>query len=265
MKICHTLCIAFLLPFAGFQSLRGQAANDECTSALPLNDVTNWCSDNGAFSNSNASLSNLSQASCFPDVTNDVWFSFVAEATTVQVTVIGNTTGNPGPGGTLENPQFAIYSGDCNGALTEIACASDAFGTHIVESFAGPLTVGETYYIRVDGRDEQKGTFRLCINNYNAVPDPNSDCPTGVILCDKSPFTVESLIGTGALNNEIGPGVCVQTEYASAWYRWTCKDAGTLSFTITPSNPSDDIDFAVFELPDGIDDCEGKVKVRCMA
>jgi gliding motility-associated-like protein len=265
MKICHTLCLAFLLSFAGFEPLRGQAANDECTTALPLNDVSNWCSDNGAFSNGNASLSNLFQASCFPDVTNDVWFSFVAEATTVQVTVIGNTTGNPGPGGTLENPQFAIYSGSCNGALTEIACASDGFGTHIVESFAGPLTVGQTYYIRVDGRDGQTGTFRLCINNYNAVPDPSSDCPTGVILCDKSSFTVESLIGTGSLNNEVGPGVCVQTEYASAWYRWTCKDAGTLSFTITPSNPSDDIDFAVFELPDGIDDCEGKVKVRCMA
>lgn len=264
-KVLLPVLVRSLSLLAGIAPLAAQPANDNCDAALVIADVTNWCSDPAAFTNAGATAGPFGQPSCFPDLAHDVWFAFVAEATTVQVTVIGNTAGNTTPGGTLENPQFAVYSGTCGGTLTEIACASDGFGTNIVESFAGPLTVGQTYYIRVDARFDQTGTFQLCINNFNAVPDPSSDCPTGVILCDKSPFTVESLVGTGNLNDEIGPGVCVQIEFASAWYRWTCQDPGTLSFTITPTNPSDDIDFAVFELPGGIDDCSGKVKLRCMA
>ncbi len=262
-KLCSLSLLLAPVFFANV--IFAQPANDECASATPLNDVTSWCSASGAFSNANATLSNTPQPSCFPDVTSDVWFSFVAEATTLQVAVIGNTSGNQGPGGTLNNPQFAVYSGSCGGLLTEIACASDGFGTNIIESFAGPLTVGETYFIRVGGRAGNTGTFKLCVNNFNAVPDPNGDCPTGVILCDKSSFTVESLVGTGNLTNEFSQSICIQTEFASAWYRWTCKDPGSLTFTITPTNPSDDIDFAVFELPGGIDDCDNKVKVRCEA
>jgi gliding motility-associated-like protein len=261
------LCTLFLIlaPLFFYTPLFSQPANDNCATATVLSDVTNWCSAPGAFTNLNATLSNVTNPFCFPDVTHDVWFSFVAVATTLQVTIIGNTAGNPGPGGTLVTPQFVIYEGTCNGTLTDIGCASDGFNKNIVETFSSALTVGQTYYIRVDGRAGKTGTFQLCINNYNAVPDPNSDCPTGVILCDKSPFTVESLVGSGNLKNEIDPSICIQTEFASAWYRWTCKDAGTLAFTITPTNPSDDIDFAVFELPGGIDDCANKKKIRCEA
>ena len=179
--------------------------------------------------------------------------------------MIGNTPGPTGSGGTLDNPQFAIYSGTCTGILTEIQCASDGFGSNITETFAGPLTVGQTYFIRVDGRFGNTGTFQLCVNNFNAVADPSGDCPTGVILCDKSSFTVESLVGTGSLNNEFNSSICIQTEFASAWYRWTCEDPGSLTFTITPTNPDDDIDFALFELPGGIDDCGNKQKLRCEA
>ncbi|MEZ4952232.1 MAG: hypothetical protein R2825_01490 [Saprospiraceae bacterium] len=38
---------------------------------------------------------------------------FVATAATLQVTVVGNTGGPTGSGGTLNAPQFAIYTGDC--------------------------------------------------------------------------------------------------------------------------------------------------------
>ncbi|HFA51871.1 MAG TPA: T9SS type B sorting domain-containing protein [Bacteroidetes bacterium] len=255
--------ILFLLLVFSVNNLLAQA--DECAFATVLNNVTNYCSGTGEFNNNGASLSGTAQPTCFPDVTNDVWFQFTAIATTLQVAVIGNTSGNTGPGGTMQRPQLAIYSGTCGGVLTEIQCASDGFGNNIAETFAGPLTIGQTYYIRVDARSGNTGTFQLCVNNFNEVADPSSDCPTGVILCDKSSFTVESLQGTGNDNNEFDQSICIQTEFASAWYRWTCRDAGTLTFTITPTNPSDDIDFAVFELPNGVDDCSDKQKLRCEA
>lgn len=264
MRKIHIAALAFSFLFSVNQVM-AQPANDNCNAATVLADVDNYCSGNGEFTNVNATLSGTAQPFCFPDVTSDVWFTFTAVATTLHVTVIG-ATNNPNipSGGTLQNPQFAIYSGNC-ASLNEIACASDGFGANIIESFAGPLTVGQTYFIRVDGRSGNTGTFRLCVNNFNAVPEPSGDCPTGVILCDKSSFTVESLIGTGSQSNEIDPGLCIGQEFASAWYRWTCDQPGTLTFTITPTNPSDDIDFAIFELPGGIDDCSNKEMLRCEA
>ena len=248
----------------GLSPLIAQPLNDECLGATPLTELTNWCSAPAQYTNINATASGIPTPSCFPVGAddNDVWFSFVAIATDVNINVIGNTA--QAAGGTLENPQFALYAGNCAN-LTEIQCASDAFGANFAETFAGPLVIGQTYYIRVDARNGNEGTFQLCINNFNQVPEPDSDCPTGVVLCDKSPFTVESLVGAGSLTNEVDPGSCIQTEFSSAWYKWTCDMPGTLAFTLTPNNPTDDLDFAVFELPGGIDDCSNKVELRCMA
>lgn len=258
-RILLTLSLA-ILPFCCTQ-LFAQPSNDNCLGAIVLGDVSNWCSDPGEFSNANATPAAIVPF-CFPSSTHDVWFRFTAVATDVYITVVGNTGNNPG--GTLENPQFAIYSGNC-GNLTELQCASDGFGFNIAESFAGPLVPGETYYIQVDARDGNVGSFQLCVNNFNQVPAASSDCPTGVILCDKSSFNVESVVGPGLLTNEIDPNSCIQLEISSAWYKWTCDEPGTLTFTLTPNNPSDDLDFAVYEMPNGIDDCSDLLELRCMA
>ena len=256
--------IIILLPIL----VLAQPANDECVNAIMLEDVTNWCSDPGAYSNIDATESADPSPLCFPNTTEnkDVWFAFVAEATTVNVSVIGRVDNNPG--GTQQNPQMVIYEGSC-GNLTDIGCSSDAFNYDQVNVFAGPLTIGATYYIRVSARFAFEGTFQLCINNYNEVPEPNGDCDPGVILCDKSPFTVDFLTGIGAVNEDLGTE-CAATncptfqESGSSWYKWTCDQSGSLEFTITPLNPADDIDFAVYELPNGIDDCSGRFTLRCM-
>lgn len=240
----------------------GQSANEECATALELTQLNNWCSGSGAFNTIGATGSTQDRPSCFPASDNDVWFSFVATATDLNVSVSGATS--PVVGGTMISPEFALYSGDCDGVLTEIQCASDAFGSNVAETFAGPLAVGNRYYIRVDARNGNEGTFQICINNFNQVPAPDSDCPTGVILCDKSPFTVEQINGIGLLDNEVD-GSCMSVEHGSTWYKWTCDQAGPLTFTLTPTNPSDDLDFIVFELPNGIDDCSVKIEERCVS
>lgn len=238
-------------------------ANDECVTNIEIEDVADFCSPVAAFSNQGSSLSPQANATCFPAGNdNDVWFSFKAIGTDVKIGVLGAAGNNSG--GTLQSPQFALYEGDCTN-LTEIQCFSDAFNNNIAESFAGPLIPGATYYIRVGARDENVGTFQLCINNFNAVPDPSSDCPTAVVLCDKQAFAVESLQGVGSLNNELANNDCIGQEFSSAWYKWTCDQAGTLTFTLTPGNPNDDLDFSVYELPGGLDDCANKQLLRCMA
>lgn len=262
MKKSYLISVLFLC-FISKPILFAQPSNDECVDAIELTNLNNWCSSVAEYSTANATLSPQASPFCFPNEAHDIWFSFVAAAADINIAVIGNTTGNPGPGGTLNSPQFALYNGSCNGTLTEEQCASDNFGDNIAESFHGPLTVGQTYYIRIDARNGNSGTFQLCINNFNQIPDPSSDCPTGVVLCDKSSFTVENLESAGNDPNELIGVSCIQQEFSSAWYIWECKDAGSLSFTLTPTKPADDLDFAVFELPGGVGDCSNKVELRC--
>lgn len=242
-----------------------QPVNDACSGAIFLSDVTNWCSDFGAYTTIDATPSGLVPASCMTGSQRDVWFAFTAEATDATIVLNGNS--GIGAGGTMFDPRMALYSsstGDCSGTLTELECAFGN-GVHVIEIYFGGLTIGETYFIRASAFSPNGGTFQMCINNYNAIPEPNSDCPTGVILCDKSSFNVEALAGFGLIDEDLGADPCLSTESSSVWYKWTCKDAGTLTFTLTPNNPTDDLDFVVYELPNGVYDCTDKITLRCMA
>jgi len=243
--------------------LFGQPVNDDCFNAFLLNDLNNWCSEPGEYTTVDATPSAEPLPSCFPQAeSSDVWFAFMATANTVNITVNGNTAAG---GGSLQSPQLALYSGVCGTGLLIEECISDATNNNTIETFGGPLTVGQTYYIRVDARNESEGTFQLCINNFNQIPEPSSDCNDGVVLCDKSPFTVQSVLGAGNVTNEISSLSCIQEEISSVWYKWTCEQAGTLTFTLTPNQSTDDLDFGVYELPNGIDNCNEKMLIRCMA
>lgn len=266
MKI-KNLTLLLVVMLSAISPLLAQPVNDDCENAITLDDVSNFCSDVGAYNLTGATASPQDLPSCWPLMSqaNDIWFQFTAEATDLNVVMIGDNSGAIGPGGTLESPQFAIFEGDCNGVFTEVQCSSDNSNTNITETFAGPLTIGQTYYIRVGARNGNVGSFQLCVDNFNGVPEPSGDCDDGVVLCDKSPFTVESVTGTGNNGNEVAGSSCLQGEHATTWYKWTCDIAGTLTFTLTPNNPSDDLDFAVFELPGGLDDCNNKQELRCMA
>lgn len=265
MRIITTVLLAITITTLAW----AQPSNDECIDAIELTDVQNWCSEAGAYTNVDATVSPQANPTCFPNTqpNNDVWFSFLALSNTVNVSVTGNVPGNLG--GTLDSPQVAIYDGDCTG-LIDVGCSSDAVGNDQVSLFAGPLTIGQVYYIRVSARFGNTGTFKLCVNNFNEIPAPDGDCEPGVILCDKSPFSVAYLNGVGDDGGEIGDvscntGGCDIEESGSTWYKWTCDDPGSLTFSITPANPTDDIDFVLYELPNGIDDCSGKFDLRCMA
>lgn len=238
--------------------------NNTCGNATYIKNVKNWCSSSAQFTNEGATDSGADRPNCFTSVAesiNDVWFKFRAIGNIASISVVGRIERNPK--GSLKQPQIALYQGDCSN-LKSVACHSDTRGYGISETFGYNMVIGATYYVRVDGRGMDMGTFQLCINNYNEVPSPSSDCSTGVILCDKSPFTVPSVIGSGNFRESLA-GTCLIQEESSAWYKFTCDKAGTLTFKLKPVNPGDDIDFALFMLPNGLEDCGLKIPVRCMA
>ncbi|HHB79128.1 MAG TPA: hypothetical protein ENK85_07840, partial [Saprospiraceae bacterium] len=237
-----------------------QPINDECANAIELTNVQNYCSAKAEFTNVGATPSSLGAANCFSG-TKDVWFWFVAAATDGTVTVRGNDPTDSG--GSLNRPEVAVYQGvDCS-SLSEIKCDASTVGSNIVSSHIGSLVPGNTYYIRVQGNQGQEGSFQLCVTNYNPPFDPGQDCPLGAYLCDKSPFTVQKINGAGSNPNEVSPSSCLGTEIASTWFRWVAGTSGTLTFTLTPTNAPDDIDFILYELPNGIDNCAGKIQLRC--
>ncbi|MEL7159408.1 MAG: hypothetical protein AAFN92_01515, partial [Bacteroidota bacterium] len=267
--------ITFFLLFS--VPLVAQVANDECVAAIALPEELEYCSAVGEFTtvSATASFEQNDYAVCIDerDQMRDVWFSFVAQRDGVNVQITGNEPGNSG--GTLEVPQFTLYGGAC-GTLTELGCRSPVQdpvtgitpnGGTIVFSDLEP---GETYFVLVGARNGNTGSFRICVNQFDAIPEPSSDCETGVILCDKSPFSVDFLEGSGLVRDDLlSENIRCQStpvEDASAWYKWTCDQAGSLNFAITPLGTAfnEDIDFVLFELPSGLDECNDKAVLRQM-
>jgi gliding motility-associated-like protein len=260
-----TLMISFL--YAG--AVSAQPVNDFCLDAFSIPDVTRYCSRIGEFttvgSNYDPDAGDITKATCWSNASHDVWFKFVAIATDVLITVNGAT---------LSRPEIAIYTGTCSNMSEIFPCVTSPGNLITATLYKGGLLTGATYYIRIDGVDQAAGSFQICINNYNPPANPNGDCVTGSVLCSKDPFHVESVVGAGNITDE-ADGSCLDFENSdpripnsesnSTWYRWTAANDGPLTFIIIPDVATDDLDFAVFEFPNGLNNCTGKILLRCMA
>jgi hypothetical protein len=265
MKFRYTATFVLLL-CAG--ALFAQPANNDCRTPFAIPPSANWCSNIAQFTNVGATPSGYGAATCFSNAGNDVWFTFTPIATDVRITIIGNTP--QGAGGTLTRPEISLYLGTCGETINEQECESDATGGNVIELYKGGLAIGETYYVRVQGRGGRTGTFQLCMNNYNPPAEPGSDCVIASVLCDKNAFAVQKVTGAGNDPREANDAQCLSgfggnVESNSTWFSWTAATDGPLTFILTPLNPSDDLDFVLYELPQGALDCRNKRVVRCMA
>lgn len=107
----------------------------------------------------------------------------------------------------------------------------------------------------------------MCVNNYNQSVFGGTDCNNSVFLCNKNAFAVPGLNGRGLDSDEPDSTSCMEVigwidEENSAWYYWTCETSGALTMDITPVNPSDDIDFMIYQLS-GSDPCGNRSVIRC--
>jgi hypothetical protein len=246
-------------------SLLAQPSNDDCAGAINIPSVNDYCSGNAAFSNLGGGPDATFPDVCFINYQNGVWFSFSPSEPAIVVELLSG-----GEFGDLQDPKMVLFSGSC-GNLQYIDC-SPGRAQFEDEFTVSDLTIGARYYLYVESGVGLEGSFKLCINDFIPQPSPQSDCPEAVILCDKSSFQVESLTTAGNDPFELNdfPNACLSSEFNSSWYKWTCDQPGSLTFTLTPNNyvpgfESDDLDFALFELPNGLDDCDNKLMIRCMA
>ncbi len=263
----YILILLISIGGGGILSLNGQGSvplNDDCGHAITLDEVINKSYSGKYFLNINANKEPNSTP-CIPSYqARTVWYKFTAITKYMRIVLEGNSGNN---GYSLNNVVIGVFSGTC-GALVEEICRSPV-GTNIAELIL-PSVPGRRYYIAIGGKLASQGNFRLYINAFNTNPEPLQDCSSARVLCDKSPIDVKNITGFGAtlddLHLETNPSLdykrCAISEDASTWYKWTCQQPGTLELTITPLKKNDDIDFLVWELPGGLDDCNGKQLIR---
>jgi len=268
------ICITTLiLSSIHFKNLYSQPINVDCHTSIEIQSPDKYCSEISQFNNIFTDSNAYPIPNCWNEADNDVWFHFKAFARSCSITIIGLNSG----GGGLSNPKVALYFVEaCNKEIVEMACGIDGSGFDIITIDMDELIIGQNYYIRVDGKDDNQGSFKLCINNYNPQPQPGQDCSDATILCDKSSFIVHSVNNSGANNDETN-NTCISSflggnsETQSSWFKWTCSKSGSLSFVIDPirqttvGEPGDDLDFVLYELPDGKENCNTKNAIRCCA
>jgi len=231
-------------------SLKAQIIkNDECANATRIATVKGYCSGEAEYSNITATPSGYGQPTEWgAAVGNDIWFTFVATAYDVNINVKGGGTSS----GTLVNPLIAIYSGSCTGTINQ-QIGQSYFGVSQSAYYKGALTVGETYLVRISAKGNATGTFQLCIDNFFPAAQPGQDCINASLLCSKDRVSPINVTGAGA-NNMESRGTCLDPtgfgsiEANTAWYKWIAANNGTLTFTITPTNIDDDIDWVLYDL-----------------
>jgi gliding motility-associated-like protein len=158
--------------------------NDECATAIDLG-IAPACDTNIVYSNDNATLSNIgddNNPTCFNGgiPNRDVWFSFVCPDTLFDFRI--SVAGTGGLNG-IQNPQVAIYRGDCTfNDLFELSCAIADIGENEVFIDLNGLTPGVTYYIRISDYSAtgtpNSGEFTLCVDKVPEIVTINQGSST---------------------------------------------------------------------------------------
>ena len=158
-------------------------SNDNCSgaTAFPAVPTNGTCSNLNNQSTANATPSNVTPTgactSNFGTPTADVWFSFAATGTAMNLSatwVSGNT-----------DVYWQVFSGACSGTMTALLCTdTDAGGT------ISGLTIGQTYYIKLYPYSGGTTVQNLCLT---VIPDPCTTT-TNVASCGTS---VSTTFGAG--------------------------------------------------------------------
>ncbi len=246
---------------------------DECYSATTLTNLIKYCSSPQQYTNLNSTkTTSFGPPVCWSKTsvpTEDVWFKFVAIGTDVQMSVAGG-----GVNGTIKKPNIVLYKAkSCADTISTMACSASN-STDVTSLYKGSLIPGDTYWIRIATTSVNEGSFQFCISNYTPTVNPGADCDGAVKLCDLTVVSVAGLSGGGNNNKEIPMSSCFYDskngkqplESNSSWFKWTCAKAGTLYFDIAPIDPTNDLDFLLYEVNGtATDACATKTVIRCTA
>lgn len=178
--------------------------------------------------NSTAGTGTVPNPTCWSSTPNEtVWFSFVATTTAQKVSTDVQLSG----GGVNNDNQLAVYSssnGLCSGNFTLIGCQDDICNctgpanNQQAELTVTGLTVGQTYWIAVDGDGNKDGTFVICTQ---AAPT-NDACNSAQVMTSGVVYS-SSNIGASPYTN-VGSGAYPSTGTGDV--NFTCGSTENMVF-----------------------------------
>lgn len=243
------LLLSALLLF-GYSYVFAQPPNDTCANAIALTVGTGVC-NSIQYDNTGATIEPSDPIpSCWvpASINHTVWFTFIPDSSRVHISTNFNTS-------SLANDHVAVFSGTC-GALTEIACQEDIYafnGYFHTDMIVSGLTIGNTYYIMVDGNSNTTGTFGLCVENLGPPQAPllSEDCFTATYLCDTASISVATNTHTSGSVPEQQYCFLVPDDPGAYWYQFTALTSGNLCFDLYANDGTTDYDWAVYDVTTG--------------
>lgn len=147
-------------------------------------------------------------------IENDSWITFQAAATDAEVNYdVGDCVDDNGV-------QFSVWDGSCFdlAGMTELACVNPT-GENTSGTFSlSGLTVGDNYYIRIDGYSGDLCTYNFTPGTGVVIIPPNDDCPDAdTLTCSMGTNVVSNL---QASSNDVGslPACGGATYEDGVWY-----------------------------------------------
>ena len=203
------------------------ATNDECASAMTLNQSSSCVTVSGS-----SQLATNSMAACIGAADDDVWYKFVATGSTATIKVTGNND---------YDPVFEVFS-DCMNAIA--GSCTNATGAGGLETYeASGLTVGNTYFIRVYHFSDQvpsDWTFNICV--YGVLAPENDECTSATMVtvnADADCNTKTSGTIAGATASMMDDHLCVGEENDDVWFVFTANsNVHEVSFSNIQGNTS---------------------------
>lgn len=236
MKNVYGLLILFFL-FLG----KVVAQSDNCATPTPLSVNATCVPINGTTTGATPSIF----SGCVGNADDDVWYSFVATASSHIITV------TPVAG---MDPVVQLFSGGC-GSLTTLSCQDVGVSGQAETVYPSGLTVGTTYIVRVYdyGTGSGTGNFTICVTNPPAAPS-NNFCANAVSLSVNASCVNTTGTTAGATMSYTG---CVGISDDDVWYKFVATNT-TVTITVDPSSTMD----AVVQLYSG--NCTVLNSLECM-
>ncbi len=200
-------------------------ANDICSNAIA---ITNFGTN--VLANNSFAVTNGPEPSCGGTGIRDVWYSFVYNGGTVNITTSAVSGG-------LADTRIALYAA-CGGV--QVGCNDDnpSGGLYSILSFnCNQLTVGQTYYIQAGGYNTNVGAFNLnvAVTNAAGCTNPFATNYNACAITDNGTCTFPPLSaafsyvpsGTNCLNIQLSD----ESEGNLVSWQWTINGATPSSST----------------------------------
>lgn len=161
------------------------------------------------------------------------------------------------------NLSLSVFVGDnCESTFTQVYCNSTDQNNWIHAELPY-VDIGKQYLIRVGLLQDNLGDLNFCIDSYYPFKVPGKSCEEASLICDDSPkIFVPSPVNSNSTPTDVNLCSTEVSAFNEAWYKWRSDSDGSIAFTLKPFLEGNNIDFAIYQITDGVDGCDLEL-LRC--